>query len=339
MPPWRTSPHPYESLRATAAWSVGHGNPTVVLSDRSVSAFRAGGTPGIRHEVRGEIGAYLAADHVELEPGARHEWYTVADTMLDHARLIELRGLLAAPDALRDELRAAVAADRNELRSLIAAADGLQQTADEAATVHHFGSVLFNCFRGGTLLDSYRFPRRDLDRFVAAQNAPLHSRVKDWLASLPETLDLAGLRSAAESTGDAQLIRICGAYLPLMYSRRHGDPSRPWNRFSIRLQDESGEPIYGYEGNWRDIFQNWETLGTELPRLPGADGRRLPQRLDRRRIQRLPRQPRRRNRLGGRGPHRPVEPHRLLGRPPDHLPAPAAGEPGEVPPRRTRRRG
>jgi hypothetical protein len=50
-----------------------------------------------------------------------------------------------------------------------------------------------------------------------------------------------------------------------MYSRRHGDPSRPWNRFSIHVRGENGEPVYGYQGNWRDIFQNWETLAQSFP--------------------------------------------------------------------------
>jgi len=50
------------------------------------------------------------------------------------------------------------------------------------------------------------------------------------------------------------------AYLPLSFSRRHGDPSRPWNRFSIRLHDAFGRPVQAWQGNWRDIFQNWEAL-------------------------------------------------------------------------------
>ena len=258
-------PLPYESLRATAAWSLGHPKPDVIISDNGVVAFRNGEKPPVQSEVRGEFGSYLAADGVDLAPGGRHEWFTVVDTALDHARLVSLRDQLATPGKLERDLRAAVAADREGLRKLIAAADGLQQTADEAATVHHFGSVLFNCMRGGTFQDSYRFPRRDLDRFLAAQSAPLHDQMKGWLESLPETMDLAELRNGAEATGNAQLIRVCGAYLPLMYSRRHGDPSRPWNRFSIHLQEETGEPIYGYQGDWRDIFQNWETLAQSFP--------------------------------------------------------------------------
>jgi hypothetical protein len=258
-------PLPYESLRATCAWSVGHLHPEVSLSDRSLRAFRAGEKIAPEGELRGDFGSYLVTDSVELEPGGRHSWYTVADTALDHTRLILLRDQLAKPNLLEADLQAAVTADRQGLRRLVAAADGLQETADEAATVHHFASVLFNCMRGGTFLDSYRFPRRDLDTFLRAQNAPLHARMAGWLATLPDTISLDSLRSAAEATGDPQLMRVCGAYLPLTYSRRHGDPSRPWNRFSIHIRGENGEPVYGYQGNWRDIFQNWETLAQSFP--------------------------------------------------------------------------
>ena len=54
--------------------------------------------------------------------------------------------------------------------------------------------------------------------------------------------------------------------MPLKFSRRHGDPSRPWNRFSINTQSEiDGSKILDYEGNWRDIFQNWEALAHSYP--------------------------------------------------------------------------
>ena len=54
-------------------------------------------------------------------------------------------------------------------------------------------------------------------------------------------------------------------YLPLTFGRRHGDPSRPWNQFAIHVQDDKGKPVVGYQGNWRDIFQNWEALSYSYP--------------------------------------------------------------------------
>jgi hypothetical protein len=258
-------PLPYESLRATAAWSVGHSRPEVSLSSDAIRRFRAGQPVGVERELRGDLGAYLVADRVDLEPGSRHGWFTVADTRLDHKGLVELRHELAEPHRLEAELRRAVEVDRDRVRRRVAAADGLQATADEAAIVHHVASVLFNCMRGGTFVDSYRFPRRDVATYLQAQNVELRARRREWLDGLPASVSLDALLAAAEATGDPQLVRLCGAYLPLTYSRRHGDPSRPWNRFSIRVRDEDGEAVHGYEGNWRDIFQNWEALGQSFP--------------------------------------------------------------------------
>ena len=68
------------------------------------------------------------------------------------------------------------------------------------------------------------------------------------------------LDAALASNTDLQLERLCREYLPLSFSRRHGDPSRPWNRFAIKVKDEKGNKLLNYEGNWRDIFQNWEAL-------------------------------------------------------------------------------
>ncbi|MEI8342984.1 MAG: hypothetical protein WCH43_15785, partial [Verrucomicrobiota bacterium] len=72
-------------------------------------------------------------------------------------------------------------------------------------------------------------------------------------------------KALAAERNDVHLERLAGEYLPLTFSRRHGDPSRPWNRFAIHVKDEVGKPIYGYQGNWRDIFQNWESLGLSYP--------------------------------------------------------------------------
>ncbi|MGL5112737.1 MAG: hypothetical protein ACRC6O_08875, partial [Flavobacterium sp.] len=65
---------------------------------------------------------------------------------------------------------------------------------------------------------------------------------------------------------DQDLVRLCTEYLPLKFSRRHGDPSRPWNKFSINTRNEiDGSKVLDYEGNWRDIFQNWEALAYAYP--------------------------------------------------------------------------
>ena len=75
---------------------------------------------------------------------------------------------------------------------------------------------------------------------------------------------------AARETGDASFERLAHEYLPLWFGRRHGDPSRPWNRFTIHVRNPDGGRVLRYEGNWRDIFQNWEALSFSYPDfLPG----------------------------------------------------------------------
>jgi hypothetical protein len=71
--------------------------------------------------------------------------------------------------------------------------------------------------------------------------------------------------TAAQDAGDPDMERLALEYLPLTFSRRHGDPSRPWNHFSIDLKNPDGSDRLDFQGNWRDIFQNWEALAISYP--------------------------------------------------------------------------
>ncbi len=258
-------PEPSESLRVAAAWSVGHPNPVILLSDRQLESFRRGAGVHPESEVRGEIGAYLVADGLHLPAGGGHSWYTVADTGLDHAAVLDLRDSLAAPAQLQAALEAAVAANSAGVRRRVAGADGLQQSADEAAAANHFSNVLFNIMRGGSFEHGYSVPIQDLALYLREQNRTLFERHRLWVEGLPVALTLQELWREAAGRDDPQLVRLVRSYVPLTFGRRHGDPSRPWNTFSIRVRDSSGRPVYGYQGNWRDIFQNWEALGQSFP--------------------------------------------------------------------------
>jgi len=78
---------------------------------------------------------------------------------------------------------------------------------------------------------------------------------------------LTDLKDLAKDQNNNDFTRLSYEYLPLKFSRRHGDPSRPWNQFSINTKDEDGSKILNYEGNWRDIFQNWESLAHSYPQF------------------------------------------------------------------------
>lgn len=256
---------PSESLRAAAGWSIGLDDGVLLLSHRQVDAWMRGHPLHPEFETRGVFGSHLRAATVPLAPEACHEWFVAADTRLDHAAIVALKASLQDAASLRDRLATDLEEAPLRLRRRVAGADALQQTADTTARIHHFANVLFNCMRGGTLHDNHRFPRGDFDAFLGCRNAPLRERSSKWLAALPDPCSLEALAEAATAATDPDLRRLAGEYLPLCFSRRHGDPSRPWNRFEIRTRDASGKPVFAHAGNWRDIFQNWEALAYSYP--------------------------------------------------------------------------
>jgi hypothetical protein len=119
--------------------------------------------------------------------------------------------------------------------------------------------------RGGIFADGYRLERSDFLDFVQVRNRILLRTQADWFNGLPAKMNIRELYAFAAAAGEPDLIRLCYEYLPLTFSRRHGDPSRPWNRFSINIKKPNGSLYLDYQGNWRDIFQNWEPLALSFP--------------------------------------------------------------------------
>jgi hypothetical protein len=256
---------PCESLRVSCAWSLGLEQADLLLSDRQVDAFRRGSTITAEAEARGEFGAHLLVTEVELESRGSREWLIAADIGLDHTEVSRLQDQLREPAVLQMQITTELSAGVLALKKRIAGAGAIQQSADPGVGIHHFANVLFNCMRGGTLHDNYRFPRSDFQQFLQTRNRDVLAKHQDWITTLPDPCTLDELSARAAERGDAQLTRLAGEYLPICFSRRHGDPSRPWNRFEIHTKDAAGQPLFAYAGNWRDIFQNWESLAYSYP--------------------------------------------------------------------------
>ena len=120
--------------------------------------------------------------------------------------------------------------------------------------------------RGGIFDDWYNIEKQDFENYIIKGKKDVYQKHQPFFQSIHDVSDYGSLIQAAQFTEDEDLIRLTIEYLPLKFSRRHGDPSRPWNRFSINLRDEhTGNKILDYEGNWRDIFQNWEALAYSYP--------------------------------------------------------------------------
>jgi hypothetical protein len=257
---------PSEALLATVVWQCGLDNPVYLLSETQLQAFRAGVRPVRETDLRGKRGAYLVCSEVTLPPGAERRWDIAADIYRDASEVVALRRMMeSGAPAMREALERDISANDAALRSVIAAADGLSYTADRPASVHHLANVLFNTMRGGYFPDNGIVGKADLIRFIGGRNRVTASRYAAFFSELPERFTRRELLARAEETGSADLVRLCSEYLPLSFSRRHGDPSRPWNRFSIDVKHPDGSRRLEYQGNWRDIFQNWEALSLSYP--------------------------------------------------------------------------
>ena len=258
-------PEPAEALRTTVAWSLGLPRRLTLLSALQLDGFRSGARLRPETDVRAERGAYLVESDLRLRPGQTLDWLVVADVNYGPAEVAELRGLLRKPQRLRSLVLRDVDRGTEELQRLVAGADGLQQTARPLGCARHSSNTLFNIMRGGVFANGYQLDSRDVLKVARNVNKDLATRHASFFQRLPRTLTYRQLVSAARDSGDPQLERICREYLPLTFSRRHGDPSRPWNRFNIPTRNADGSRSLYYEGNWRDIFQNWEALAVSYP--------------------------------------------------------------------------
>ena len=256
---------PRESLHASSVFSLGLDGARVLLSAEQSARFDRGLALEPTRELRGRRGAYLLEAEVELAAGAEQRWTLVADVQQSQEQVSTLLDLLSRPAELRAELDGDVRAGTENLRRILASTDGLQTTGDELASAHHVANVLFNDMRGGVYAYGYEIPGADFASFVRSSNRAVAQKHESYLTSLPERVERATLLAGAAARGDADLERLAYEYLPLTFSRRHGDPSRPWNRFDIQVRDSAGNKLLNYQGNWRDIFQNWEALSTSYP--------------------------------------------------------------------------
>ncbi|WP_442510653.1 hypothetical protein SH528x_002289 [Novipirellula sp. SH528] len=256
---------PSEGLRATVAWQHGLNSPTIALSDTQLDQVRNGADLVAETEVRGRRGAFLASKRLELQPLDPVRWRIVADLNNDHCDVIKLQHRLIAGGDVGAALEQDAVANETQLLKILSAADGRQLGANQLRIQRHQSNVLFNVMRGGLPAHGYEINTTDFHAHVRGANRLAEQRNATLWNDLPKSMRMDELNLRVAETKDPDLIRIASEYLPLYFSRRHGDPTRPWNAYSIDVRSEDGSENLSYEGNWRDIFQNWEALAVAYP--------------------------------------------------------------------------
>jgi len=258
-------PRPREALRATTVWCEGLVTQRHLLSAGQLDRFRHGKPLKGESLSRGQRGAYFIEAELTLAAKAEKDWSLVADVAQDASAVAATVGLLTSGSDLRAALDEDITRGTEALIRIVARADGLQKTADARNSWRHFSNTLFNTMRGGIPDQDRAISRVDFKAFLAKANRAAAQKHAARLDGLPQTVARDDLLALARAEKDATLERLAYEYLPLTFSRRHGDPSRPWNIFSIAVKGEHGEKVLNYQGNWRDIFQNWEALAHSFP--------------------------------------------------------------------------
>lgn len=257
---------PSEALKANVAWHIGLGRVNHLLSSGQLDKFRKKQPIQSERDIKGERGAYFISTEIALAPGAQKTWSIVANVNQSQAQVIALRQLILDGGPLEEQIQADIARGTQHLVQLVTGADGLQFSSDVLSDARHYSNVLFNIMRGGVFDCHYQIEKKDFVRYLQQANNQVATRNSALIGSLRDEFSLFTLKQTLEKTGDPDLIRLGTEYLPLKFSRRHGDPSRPWNYFSINTEHEAdGSKVLDYEGNWRDIFQNWEALACAYP--------------------------------------------------------------------------
>lgn len=257
---------PSEALKANVIWSMGFEKPNYLLSSQQLDKFRSGQQVDAEHDIKGEKGAYFICEEIRLEPDETKQWKIVADVNKNHSQVFALINTILHETDLTQRVEKDIDSGTEQLKSLIAAADGFQSTADYLVDCRHYSNVLFNIMRGGIFDNHFELEISDVSRYLHLANREVFEKHQKQLTKFTDNAKLQDLKAAALQTDDPDFIRLITEYLPLKFSRRHGDPSRPWNIFSINIRDEKdGGKILDYEGNWRDIFQNWEALAYSYP--------------------------------------------------------------------------
>lgn len=255
---------PSESLRCNSIYTLGLQNAEYLTSSRQLDAFRKGEPIAAEPESKGVRGATFAHIKQTLNAGESRTWYNICDVMQDAAQVRSSLRFMQQSDAAA-QVETAIAQATATLRAIVGQNDGIQYTADEAGMARHFANTLFNTMRGGFYCDNYTIDGAAFAKHIATFNRALAEQYRGFLGGLPEKIAYSRLEELVLAQQDHQLHRLFMEYLPLTFSRRHGDPSRPWNLFDIRVNDKDGKRLISYQGNWRDIFQNWEALSISYP--------------------------------------------------------------------------
>ena len=259
---------PSEALKSNIVFHLGLKENKVLLSSLQLDAFRKGFDINEETDIKAEKGAYFVQSSFCLKGGQKEEWMFAADINKSSSDLIELKDSLSRNKNIIEDINEEILNSSNELYKLVGSSDGIQLSSDRRRNIRHFANTLFNIMRGGIFDKDYVVEKSDFIKYISNANKYCSKEMDSTFIEWPDHFDLTFLRNTIDQSSSQDYKRLATEYLPIKFSRRHGDPSRPWNKFSINTRDDiTDEKVLDYQGNWRDIFQNWEALAYSYPQF------------------------------------------------------------------------
>ncbi len=253
------TPNPLEMLKANVAYTTLEG-AKIYLNPDIIPSFLNAEDQEVSAECYGKKCGYFAVFEQEISKSSPAEYSFVLDVGYSHSDIANIENFANSSDF--SKLFEDIEKGKNDIIDIVKSADGVAVTGDKIATSSHYLSTLYNVMRGGTFEKGYSFDYDLFYSFISKRNKKALENV-ELLKEIKQVKDISEFKEIAKK--DDVLYRLALEFMPLSFSRRHGDPSRPWNKFNISLKDENGEKTVNFEGNWRDIFQNWEALGLSFP--------------------------------------------------------------------------
>ncbi|QNM86717.1 hypothetical protein H9W90_06260 [Polaribacter pectinis] len=257
---------PSEALKSNLVWSLGVENPKYLVSSLQLNAFRNGEEIYEEVDMKAEKGAYFTIQNLSLNADEEKSWMLIANVNQTLKGFHSIANQIKSESNLASLVQKSIDEGTANLIELAGASDGLQLGDVQLRNTRHFANTLFNIMRGGIFDNNYTIEKDDFIKYLSKANFEVYKNQQETINNLPEEFTSEYIKNIGNTSENSHFKRLCFEYLPLKFSRRHGDPSRPWNKFSINTQSEiDGSKILDYEGNWRDIFQNWEALAHSYP--------------------------------------------------------------------------
>jgi hypothetical protein len=258
---------PSEALKSNIVFHLGLDNCKVLLSSQQLDKFRKGHDVNQEIDVKAEKGAYFIHSSISLKENEKQEWLFVGDINKSSSDIVALKENIVNKNLVED-INQEILNSSNELYKLVGSSDGIQLSSDRRRNIRHFANTLFNIMRGGIFDKDYLVEKNDFIKYLDNASKKCGHEMSLKISEWPDHFDLHFLRESINQSNSRVFKRLATEYLPIKFSRRHGDPSRPWNKFSINTRDDiTGKKVLDYQGNWRDIFQNWEALAYSYPQF------------------------------------------------------------------------